>query len=295
MEYAVGSTVPRRTLGLALRRAREKAGLLVKDAATLLNCSTQTIWRLENGLVSTKVAAVMVLCDAYGVDEPMREVLLGLAKESKSRGWWHAYGDVVPAWFELYVGLEQAASEVLIYELNLIPGLLQSGDYMSAVIRADRPDLTDDEITTRIALKQSRQQLLTRAYPPPPQLSVIMSEAALATRALPEGVMRKQLWHLLQVTQIQQLSIRILPLTAGPHRGSVSGAFTFLRFREESGNVAPSTVYSENLTGAIYLDKPSEIESYETVWAAISEAALTEQQSQDQMKRILKELNDSES
>jgi transcriptional regulator with XRE-family HTH domain len=295
MDYQGGSTVPRRTLGIALRQARESAGFMVKDAANLLNCSNQTVWRMETGNASTKVASVMVLCDAYGVSDDMREALLGLAKESRSRGWWHAYGDVVPAWFELYVGLEQAASEVLIYEPSLVPGLLQSGDYMGAVIRADRPELSDDEVAKRIELKQSRQELLTRAYPPPPNLSVIMSEAALAARALPLGVMRKQLWHLLQTTQITQLSIRILPLTAGPHRASVTGAFTFLRFRQENGNTPPSTIYGENLTGAIYLDKPSEIEAYRAVWDSISSLALTEQQSLDEMKRILKELNDHES
>jgi hypothetical protein len=100
-------------------------------------------------------------CTLYGVPEKMRDVFLGLARETKSRGWWHAYGDVVPAWFELYVGLEQAAATIRTYDPALVPGLLQSGEYMGAVIRADRPELSEDEVTTRISLKRSRQQLLT--------------------------------------------------------------------------------------------------------------------------------------
>lgn len=295
MDTGSGSSVPRRTLGLALRQARERAGLLVKDAAAVLDCSAQTVWRIEKGEVSTRIGNVSLLCDAYQVEPDLREALIGLAKETKSRGWWHAYGDVVPTWFELYVGLEQTASMIQIYEPCLVPGLLQSADYMGSVIRADRPSWSAEQVETRIALKQSRQRLLTRPFPEPPRLAVILAESVLYARAAPVGVMRAQIWHLLKATEMPNVSIRILATAAGPHRASVSGPFTLLHFPEEKGTAPPSTIYSESLTGAIYLDKPPEIEVYRQVWYSIVDLALTEQESVHLLAKVLKELNDFES
>jgi hypothetical protein len=225
----------------------------------------------------------------------MRDVFLGLARETKSRGWWHAYGDVVPAWFELYVGLEQAAATIRTYDPALVPGLLQSGEYMGAVIRADRPELSEDEVTTRISLKRSRQQLLTRSFPEPPRTEVIIGEAALMAEPEAEGAMRAQLWHLLKATELDNVSLRVLPIARGPHRASVAGAFTLLDFRQENGSTPPATVYAENLTGAIYLDKPSEISVYGKAWESIASKALDEGASIDLMSTLLKELNDRES
>lgn len=295
MDTSAGSTIPRRTLGLGLKQAREAAGVRLKDAAAALDVSVQTVWRIENGTTSSRTADVLHLCTIYGVPDEMRDVFLGLARETKSKGWWHAYGDVVPAWFELYVGLEQAATTIRTYDPSLVPGILQSREYMGAAIRADRPELTDDEVNTRIRLKQNRQQLLTRSFPESPQVQAIIGEAALQAEPKPEGAMRSQIWHLLKATELDNVSIRILPTTRGPHRASVAGAFTVLDFHQENGNTPPSTVYAENLTGAIYLDKPSEINDYDEVWKSITANSLDEQASIAFMSSLLKELNDRES
>lgn len=289
-DTAVGSTVPRRTLGVTLRAARERAEMSVRQAATAIGVSPQTVWRIETGQVASKSVTVQALCGEYGVPAEMTEVLKALAKETRSRGWWHAHGDIVPAWFELYVALEQTATRIRVFESTLVPGLLQARDYMAAVIRADLPE--QDQVDARVALKQNRQQLLTRSFPPPPQLQVVIGEAVLM--AEPPSVMRPQLWHLLQATDLPAVSVRVLPLTAGPHRASVAGAFTLLDFPAENGNTPPSTVYSENLTGAIYLDKPAEIAAYELAWQALDKAALDPEQSRTLMKQRLKELNDRE-
>ncbi|XVU29167.1 helix-turn-helix domain-containing protein [Actinoplanes sp. CA-054009] len=295
MEAFAGSTVPRRTLGLGLRQAREAAGIKLKDAAAALDVSTQTMWRIENGTTSTRTADVLHLCTLYGVSDKMRDAFLGLARETKSKGWWHAYGDVVPAWFELYVGLEQAAATIRTYAPSLVPGLLQSREYMGSAIRADDPELSDDDVSTRIRLKQNRQQLLTRAFPEPPRIEAIISEAVFLAEPKPEGSMRSQVWHLLKATELDNISIRILPTARGPHRASVAGAFTLLDFRRDNGNTPPATVYAENLTGAIYLDKPSEINVYAQVCESIASKALNEQASIDFLSSVLKELNDRES
>ena len=261
-----GSTVPRRTLGIGLRAAREKAGVKLKDAAALLGVSEQTIWRIEQGTTSTRPPYVQSLCDAYGVPDGMREVFVGLSRETRSRGWWHAYGDVLPTWFEAYVGLEQAAQRIRIFDPSMIPGLLQCREYTAAFIKVERPDLSDDDVEKRIELKQSRQQLLTRSFPAPPSVEAIISEAVLMVEPKPEGTMRRQVWHLLKATELPTVSVRVLDRRVGPHRASLTGAFTLLDFPEQNGSAPPPTVYSENLTGALYLDKAPEITAYSEAW-----------------------------
>ncbi|MGA5303419.1 helix-turn-helix domain-containing protein [Nucisporomicrobium flavum] len=289
-----GSTVPRRTLGIGLRAAREKAGVKLKDAAALLGVSEQTIWRIEQGTTSTRPPYVQALCDAYGVSDDMRDVFVGLARETRSRGWWHAYGDVLPTWFEAYVGLEQAARRIRIFDPSMVPGLLQHREYTGAFVRIERPDLSEHEVEKIIELKQSRQQLLTRSFPAPPAVDVVISEAVLMAEPEPEGTMRRQVWHLLQATQLPNVSVRVLNLRVGPHRASVAGAFVMLDFPEHNGSAPPPTVYSENLTGALYLDKASEIEAYSGVWEALDGAALSEPDTAELLQKYLKELNDRE-
>lgn len=288
------STVPRRSLGIGLRAAREKAGVKVKEAAELLGVSEQTVWRIEQGTTSTKPPYVLALCDAYGVTDGMREVFLGLSRETRSRGWWHAYGDVLPTWFEAYVGLEQAAKSIRIFDPAMIPGLLQCREYTGAFIRVERPDLSEDEVHKLIELKQSRQELLTRAFPATPTVEAIISEAVFMAEPEPAGVMRRQVWHLLKATELPNVSIRILDRRVGPHPASVAGAFRMLDFPEQNGNTPPPTVYSENLTGALYLDKAPEIDAYARAWTAIRDAALDKQQTIELLTAKLKELNDRE-
>jgi transcriptional regulator with XRE-family HTH domain len=293
-EETNGSTVPRRSLGIALESARKRAGLTMQATADRIGVSVQTVRRFERGEVSTRPATVEVLCDFYGLDTRMRDVLVGLAKESKSRGWWHSYGDVIPRWFELFVSLEQTARRIRGYAPQLVPGLLQHSGYMGVVIRTDLPHLEEADVSARIKLRQERQQLLTRSFPAPPELEVIISEAVLLSEPSADGVMRQQVWHLLKATELPGVTLRVLPLSANPHRSSSTGAWTLMDFVAENGNTPPATVYSEDLTGAIYLDKPAEIDVYEQVWASLDGKVLTPEQSIELMSQRLKELTDRE-
>lgn len=293
-EETNGSTVPRRSLGIALGSARKRAGMTMQVAADRVGVSIQTLRRVERGEVSSRASMVEVLCAFYGVDNRMRDVLVGLSKESRSRGWWHSYGDVIPRWFELFVSLEQTANRIREFAPQLVPGLLQHSEYMGVVIRTDVPHLEEAEVSARIKLRQERQQLLTRSFPAPPELEVIISEVVLLSEPAAEGVMRKQVWHLLKATELPGVTLRVLPLSANPHRSSSTGAWILMDFMAENGNTPPSTVYSEDLTGAIYLDKPAEINVYEEVWAALLGLALTPEQSIELMSRRLKELTDRE-
>jgi transcriptional regulator with XRE-family HTH domain len=290
-----GSTVPRRQLGRYLRQHREAAAITVKAAADVLECSFQKVWRIEKGAVPVRGTDVKLLCQAYKVAPDMTEALVGLARETRAKGWWQSYGDAVPDWFELYVGLEGAASRIRKFEPSLIPGLLQAHAYMAAVIHADRPDMADEDVDRRIALKQERQGLLSRHFPAPPSLEVIVSEAVLWAAPETPGAMAQQLWHLLKANELPHVSVRVLPTSTGPHRASGSGAFTILEFPSADGEKGePPTIYSESLTGALYLDKPRELTTYEEVWANLGDKALTEQQSGEMIRKIIGEMNNRE-
>lgn len=292
MDGDPGSTVPRRQLGRYLRQLREESGITVKAAADILECSFQKVWRIEKGAVPVRGPDVKLLCQAYKATPEMTEALAGLARETKAKGWWQSYGDAVPDWFELYVGLEGAASRIRKFEPSVVPGLLQARAYMESVILADQPDMADEDVQRRIAIRTERQGLLSRHFPPPPRLEVIVDEAALRRSPDVPGAMAQQLWHLLKANELPHMSVRVLPLSVGPHRASLSGAFTILEFpSSEAARGEPPTIYSESLTGALYLDKPKEIERYEEVWSALAERALSEEESDKMITATIGELN----
>jgi hypothetical protein len=276
-----------------MQDARKRAGMTMAVAAGASGQSEQSVRRIEQGTVSSTPGKIIVMCNAYGVSDYTRDALVGLAKETKSKGWWHSYGDMIPTWFEAYVTLEQTASRIRVFEPQLVPGLLQHSSYMELVIRTDLPDLREDQVAARIELRRSRQGLLHRSIPEPPRVEVIISEAVLLAEPPVEDVMRTQMWHLLQASELPCLDLRLLPLRSGPHRGSVAGAWTLLDFPAQNGNnPPPSTVYSENLTGALYLDKQAEIDAYTDVWNGLDAAALDPAESIEVMSQRLKELND---
>lgn len=160
--------------------------MTAKGACEVLECSGQKLWRIERGLTAMRALDVKVMCEVYGADERTTEALMALAKSTKERGWWHAYGKTVPAWFELYVGLEEAVSGLRIFQPQLIPGLLQTSAYIREVIRAADPKLPEEEIERRVQARLHRQKLLSRRAPVPPRLDVIITEAVLS--GMPEDV-----------------------------------------------------------------------------------------------------------
>ncbi|MET8547420.1 helix-turn-helix domain-containing protein [Micromonospora zamorensis] len=288
----IGSTVPRRQLGRLLRQFRNEAGVTLDAAAEALEYSRQKIWRLECGQGSVRVLDVKAMCELYGVSPEMTEAMRGLAAETKSKGWWHAYGDAVPNWFELYVGLESAASRLRGFDESLIPGILQTKGYADALIRRGRI-LSDEERERAVQVRLQRQALLVRRLPPAPRLESVLSESVLRRTVGGPNVMTAQLDHLLRVSELPNVSVRVLPLAAGPHPGAVAGTVMILDFPPTKGGRAapePSVVYSESLTGALYLDKPDELAAYERVWGGLDAMALDEAESKDMIKRISGEM-----
>ncbi|WP_328339288.1 helix-turn-helix domain-containing protein [Micromonospora sp. NBC_00421] len=291
MAEDMGSTVPRRRLGRALRDLRTEAGITLDAAAEALECSRQKVWRIESGLGSARSVDVRAMCELYRAKNEPTRALVALAGETKAKGWWHAYGDAIPDWFELYVGLESAASHIRRYDEALIPGLFQTRGYALAVYQ-HRAEVTEDEREQLVQVRLQRQSLLTRRLPVAPRVEAVISEGALLRIVGDRPTMAEQLHHLLDVGERGRVSIRVLPLSVGLHRGVEAGTFVMLEF--PLGNRAtpdPPVVYSESWTGALYLDRPDEFAAYEKVWTSLDQLALDEGQSRHLINKIVTEVH----
>ncbi len=287
-----GSSVPRRQLGRYLREAREEAGFSIEATARDMQWSRARQYRLESGHSALRTHDVAALCQLFGVAPEHTEALIGLSREGKAEGWWHAYGDAVPEWLELYVGMEAAAKRIRRFEPTLVPGILQTEQYATAVFQT-RAGVTPDEIRTAVALRQHRQRLLTRVAPAAPALDVLIDEAVLYRPIADREAFRMQLAHLVNVRQVANVNVRVLPASVGPHAASAVGAFAVLDFPKIGARaVEPSTVYVEGLTGALYLEKPHEIAAYDSVWHQLERLALSAGATDDLLAQVIKESYD---
>jgi hypothetical protein len=232
-------------------------GLSREEAAEAIRASEWKIHRLENGQVGFKERDLVDLLERYQVTDPA-EVgeLLALAREANTPGWWQHYGDVLPQWFRTYVDLESAATLIRTYEGQFVPGLLQTDDYMRAVVRGAHLDESSEEVGRRVRLRMARQTLLTREQPP--RLWAVVDEAALRRPVGGRDVMRGQLERLLDASKLPNVTLQVLPFDTGAHSAMV-GAFSILRFADRE---LPDVVYLEHLTSALYLDKRDQVERY---------------------------------
>ncbi|MGW4895928.1 helix-turn-helix domain-containing protein [Kitasatospora sp. NPDC004240] len=279
-----GSMVRRILLGSQLRRLREGRGITREDAGYAIRASESKISRMELGRVSFKERDVADLLSLYGVDDGAeREALLGLVREANKSGWWHSYNDVLPGWFQTYVGLEEAAALIRTYEVQFIPGLLQSEDYARAVFGQSRPVISDEEIERRVSLRQRRQKLLTDGSSP--RLWAVIDEAALRRPVGGPKVMRGQVQYLIDVAEQANVVVQVMPFRFGAHAGE-SGAFTILRFPEQD---LADVVYLEQLTSALYLDKRDDVDAYIQVMERLCVDSLTPERTIDLLASILKE------
>jgi transcriptional regulator with XRE-family HTH domain len=261
---AGGPTVRRMLVGSQLRRLRTQRGLTREQAGEAIRASEWKIHRLENGQVGFKERDLVDLLELYGVTDPVEIAgLITLAREANQPGWWQHYGDVLASWFRAYVDLESAASLIRCYEGQLVPGLLQTEDYVRSVIRGALEG-DPEEIERRVGLRMARQKLLER--PDPPRLWVVLDEAALRRPVGGPKVMRAQLERLIKATELPNLTLQVIRMRAGAHPAMV-GAFSILRFADSD---LPDVVYVEHLTNALYLDKREDVERYLHVMEAIS-------------------------
>jgi hypothetical protein len=280
---AGGPTALRMLLGAHLRRLREAQGVSREDAGWEIRSSESKISRMELGRVGFKERDVEDLLTLYGLDdEQERARLLTLAREANNPGWWHRFGDVLPNWFQSYLGLEAAAALIRNYEVQFIPGLLQTRDYARAVVLLAHEQATDDELERRVNVRTTRQQLLTR--PNPPQLWAIVDEAALRRPMGGRAVMRGQLDALIDATKLPNVRLQVVPFNIGGH-AAAGGAFSVLRFPDKD---LPDVVYVEQLNSALYLDKRDDVEQYAAAMESLSISALTPVKSVAYLREIMK-------
>lgn len=279
-----GSIVRRILLGAQLRRLREARGITREAAGYSIRASESKISRMELGRVSFKERDVADLLTLYGVnDEADRAALLGLVREANVAGWWHGYGDVLPAWFQTYVGLEESASLIRTFEVQFVHGLLQSEEYIRAIVLLGHPKASRAEIERRVGLRLERQKLLVSERAP--EFVAVLDEGALRRPFGGREAMRAQLRHLTDMAQYPNVTVRVLPFEAGGH-ATGSGAFTLLRFPESD---LSDLVYLEQLTSALYLDKRDDVQQYDQAMAALCERSLSPEKTLDRLLSILQE------
>ncbi len=275
-------TALRILLGARLRRLREAQRISPEEAGYVIRGSHSKISRLETGRVSFKDRDIVDLLTLYGVtDEAQREEIRELASRANRPGWWHDYSDMLASWFEDYLGLEEAAVQIGTYEAQFVPGLLQTEDYASAVILLEYSN--PKEINRRVSLRMARQVILSR--PAPTTLWAVLDEAVLRRPIGGVRAMRAQLKHLIEMAEQPNVTIQIMPFTAGGH-AAAGGSFSVLHFAE---NELPDLVYLEQLASAQYLDKPDVVDTYTEVLDRLRDEAATPMESLKTLQTRLRE------
>ena len=280
-----GPTALRILLGAHLRRMREATGISREDAGWEIRSSESKISRMELGRVGFKERDVADLLNLYGLDDAEeRERLLALAKDANNPGWWHRYGDVLPSWFQSYLGLEAAAERIRTYETQFVPGLLQTVDYARAVVRIGHVTLKPEEIERRVELRMDRQRIITR--PRPVRLWAVLDEAVLRRPVGGPKVLRGQIEALIELSERQNITLQVIPFSAGGH-AATGGAFSLLRFPERDMS---DVVYIEHMTSALYLDKRDDLDIYATAMDSLCVEADPPNKTADILADILRSL-----
>ena len=280
-----GPTVLRIMLGNQLRRLREESGVAPDEAAYEIRGSRSKISRIEHGRVGFKERDVADLLTLYGVtDEPVRASMLALARQANSPGWWAKYSDILPDWFEPYLGLETAASLIRSFELQFVHGLFQTEDYAHAVTALGYGPASSDETERRVSLRMRRQEVLDGTDPP--RVWFVIDEAALRRPIGGRQVMRAQLKHLLEAAALPHITIQVVPFRRGGH-AAAGGSFTILRFAAPD---LPDVVYLEHLTSALYLDDRRDVDHYMEVMNVLSAEAHPPTATTRFIKEIIQEI-----
>lgn len=283
---AAGPTVVRIMLGSRLRRLRQECGISREDAGRAIRGSHAKISRLELGQTGFKERDLTDLLTLYRVVRAEdREEYVELARRANTPGWWHQYSDVLANWFQLHIGLEEAASVIRTYEVQFLPGLLQTEEYARVVTRLGYPDAPSRKINRLVDLRLARQSLLTREGAP--KLWAVVDEAVLRRPFGGPEVMRRQLTRLLEVLELPSVTLQYAPFSVGANAAAGS-PITILRFAEPD---LPDKVYLEQLTGAVYLDKRPEVEQYTLIMERLCAEAEPPEETRQFIERLLGELS----
>lgn len=279
-----GPTLPRMILGMRLRGHREATGITREQAGRAIRVPDSAIGRLELGRAGLRLRDVIDLCDLYEVtDHIERAELLGLARQANTPTWWSSYRQVIPHWFEPYLGLEQAATVIRGYEVQFVPGLLQTREYATGIIGLGHGD-ADGGVDLRLEMRMRRQRILSRTRPP--HMWAVIDEAALRRPIGGRATMFRQLQYLIDVCDLPHVTVQVLPFLSGGH-AAAGGPISMLCLPEPG---LPDVIYLEQLTSASYLDRPDEILYYRHVMNLLATKAAPPAQTPSILRRISREL-----
>jgi transcriptional regulator with XRE-family HTH domain len=268
-------TVRRRRLCSELRRLRTERGLTIEEVQERSggDIRISTLSRWETGERSIRPNDLRALLDVYGLAEDEgRDTLLALCRQAKERGWWQSYGSAVPGWFQVYVGLESEASLIQEYTAELVPGLLQTAEYYRAFLSAAPADA---DISGKIEVRLARQERLTAAEDSP-EYWAVLNEGVIRRTVGPDGIMRAQLGHLVEVADLPNVTLQVLPFSAGVHP-AMDGGFSILGFRDAATD--PPVAYLENAAGSVYLEEAAEVDRLGRMFSHIIAKALSPEDS----------------
>jgi len=267
---SIGPTVRRRRLGSELRRLREAHSFKLEEAADKLGLAASTLSRIETGKAPTRTVYLTTMFEMYGVADPgQRQVLTEMAREGHRKGWWAVYDDILPTGFDVYVGLEAEAAALRVFEDQVVHGLLQTEAYARTVMTSVRRRQGIRQIERAVELRLQRQRVLAR--PDPLKLWCILSEPVISRMVGGPGVMREQLIHLYETSQLPNVTLQVLTLASGVHP-ALNGPFCILEFPERND---PDVVYTEGVAGHAYLERDTDVRTCAEVFDLLRAAALS--------------------
>jgi len=276
-------TARSRRLAVELKEFREAAGLNGDQVAEEMGWSVAKVYRMEGDKVRILPRDVTRLLRLYQVTGEQAEAVLELSRQARVKGWWHQYSGAIPEWFQFYVGLEAATNVMHSYDAELVPGLLQSEDYARAIM-ATAPDPGTEETDRQMAVRMERQKRLTSESPL--ALWAVLNEAVIRRIVGGPAVTSAQLRHLVQMSELSNVTVQVLPFDAGAHP-AMHGSFKVMRFPEE---VDPDVVYLEAQTSALYLEGTEDVDRYSLMFDHLRAQALSPGASRDLMAQVAGQL-----
>lgn len=269
-------------LGQELRRLRELKGMTAEEVAERLLVSQSKISRLENGRRSISQRDVRDLCGVYEVEDVrIVDSLMQMAKDSRQQGWWHSFGDIP---YSVYIGLETDAASLRVYDPQVVPGLLQTRPYAEALIAGALPETATGDIDKRVQVRLRRQERIS-APENPLRLWTVLDEAALRRAVGNRSLMREQLEHLVEQSQLPHVTVQVIPFDMGAHPG-LNGQYAILEFPDAADS---SVVYIEGVTSDLYLEKANDVQKYSVMYEHLRAQALNVEQSRQFIADIAKE------
>jgi transcriptional regulator with XRE-family HTH domain len=286
MSVRPSPTVRRRRLRYELRRLREAHDLTIEQVAEASggDIGPSNLSRWETGERSIRPNDLRFLLDIYEIAGEERDALLALSRQARERGWWHTYGDAVPNWFQVYVGLETEASSIHVYEPELVHGLLQTADYYRAFLRTAPAAVSEEEAERKVAVRLDRQERITGDNPP--EYWAVLNEAVIRRTVGGAEAMRQQLHRIAELADLTHVTVQVLPFSAGVHP-AMEGGFRILGFPDAPD---PDVVYQENQMGGLYLERAEEVERYTLMFNHLIAKALDPGDSLALIRRVAAEL-----